>query len=58
MKTKVMVLRAWMVVFALAALCFLLPVLAATPFLLASVLLAAIAGFIHNAAKDANASAR
>ena len=51
MKTKVMVLRAWMVVFALAALCFLLPVLAATPFLLASVLLAAIAGFLHKAAK-------
>ena len=54
MKTKVALLKVWMVVFALAALCFVLPVLAAIPFVIASVLCAACAGLLHKAAKEAN----
>ena len=54
MKTRVMVLRAWMVVFALAALCFMLPVLAAIPFVIASAVCALGAGLLHKAAKEAN----
>ena len=54
MKTKVVVLRAWMVVFALAALCFVLPVLAAIPFVIASAVCALGAGLLHKAVKEAN----
>ena len=54
MKTKVALLKVWMVVFALAALCFVLPVLAAIPFVFASAVCALGAGFLHKAAKEAN----
>ena len=54
MKTKVALLRVWMVVFALAALCFMLPVLAAIPFVIASAVCALGAGLLHKAAKEAN----
>ena len=54
MKTKVALLKVWMVVFALAALCFVLPVLAAIPFVIASAVCALGAGLLHKAAKEAN----
>ena len=54
MKTKVALLKVWMVVFALAALCFMLPVLAAIPFVIASAVCALCAGLLHKAAKEAN----
>ena len=54
MKTKVALLKVWMVVFALAALCFVLPVLAAIPFVIASALCAACAWLLHKAVKEAN----
>ena len=54
MKTKVALLKVWMVVFALVALCFMLPVLAAIPFVIASAVCALCAGLLHKAAKEAN----
>ena len=54
MKTKVTLLKVWMVVFALAALCFMLPVLAAIPFVIASAVCVLGAGLLHKAAKEAN----
>ena len=54
MNTKVALLKVWMVVFALAALCFMLPVLAAIPFVIASAVCALGAGLLHKAAKEAN----
>ena len=54
MKTKVALLKVWMVVFALAALCFMLPVLAAIPFVIASAVCALGAGLLHKAVKEAN----
>ena len=54
MKTKVALLKVWMVVFALAALCFVLPVLAAIPFVIASAVCALFAGLLHKAAKEEN----
>jgi uncharacterized membrane protein YbaN (DUF454 family) len=54
MKTKVALLKVWMVVFALAALCFVLPVLAAIPFVISSAVCALCAGLLHKAAKEAN----
>ena len=54
MKTKVALFRVWMVVFALAALCFMLPVLAAIPFVIASAVCALGAGLLHKAVKEAN----
>ena len=54
MKTKVALLKVWMVVFALVALCFVLPVLAAIPFVIASAVCALGAGLLHKAAKEAN----
>ena len=54
MRTKVVLLRVWMVVFALAALCFMLPVLAAIPFVIASAVCVLGAGLLHKAVKEAN----
>ena len=54
MKTKVALLKVWMVVFALVALCFMLPVLASIPFVIASAVCALCAGLLHKAAKEAN----
>ncbi len=51
MKTKVALLKVWMVVFALAALCFVLPVLAAIPFLMASAISALCAGLLRKLSK-------
>ena len=51
MKTKVALMKVWMVVFALAALCFMLPVLAAIPFLIASAVCALGAGFLRKLSK-------
>ena len=51
MKTKVALLNVLMVVFALAALCFVLPVLAAIPFLMASAISAVCAGLLHKLSK-------
>ena len=54
MKTKVTLLRVWMVVFAMVALCFMLPVLASIPFGIASAVCALCAGLLHKSAKEAN----
>ena len=51
MKTKVVLLKVLMVVFALAALCFVLPVLAAIPFVITSAVCALCAGFLRKLSK-------
>ena len=54
MKTKVALMKVGMVVFALAALCFVLPVLASIPFVIASAVCALGAGLLRKAVKEAN----
>ena len=51
---KKIVVNFWMGVFALAALCFVLPVLAAIPFVISSAVCALCAGLLHKAVKEAN----